>query len=193
MDVLNRFEMTKDMQDKAFTTEWLEINGSGAYASSTVVGCHTRKYHGWLVVPDDSAKELLVLLSKVEAELKVGEQTLPLSTHAYPGVLHPQGYAFQTSFDQEAGVRCHYQSPSGEIVVAWSLMLLPNKPTVVLRYQLLQAPQPALLTLKPLLAFRNRHHLTHQNEAFDQNIVRKDNYWLLFRFAGAVLQYQQRC
>ena len=35
--------------EKSLRYEWLETNGIGGYANSTIVGCHTRKYHGALV------------------------------------------------------------------------------------------------------------------------------------------------
>ena len=35
--------------NKALTTEWILTNGLGGYASSTILGVNTRKYHGLLV------------------------------------------------------------------------------------------------------------------------------------------------
>ncbi len=43
---------TKDISstfDKNIQNEWIVTNGIGGYASSTIIGANTRKYHGLLV------------------------------------------------------------------------------------------------------------------------------------------------
>ncbi|HAK23219.1 MAG TPA: glycogen debranching protein, partial [Desulfovibrio sp.] len=35
--------------DRSLRTEWLECNGTGDYASGTITGCNSRRYHGLLV------------------------------------------------------------------------------------------------------------------------------------------------
>ena len=37
--------------EEGLKKEWIITNGIGGYASSTVIGCNTRKYHGLLVAP----------------------------------------------------------------------------------------------------------------------------------------------
>ncbi|HBC71249.1 MAG TPA: hypothetical protein DCZ38_00500, partial [Coxiellaceae bacterium] len=51
------FRYPKDSEfssEKGLSLEWLETNGLGGYASSTITNCHTRKYHGLLVSALDS-------------------------------------------------------------------------------------------------------------------------------------------
>src|SRR4051794_38855866 len=79
--------------------EWLETNGLGGFASSTVAGLNSRRYHGLLVAAVRPPTKRIVLLSKLEEVLVVGEERFELSTNLYqPGVVSPQGYKFQTNF-----------------------------------------------------------------------------------------------
>src|SRR3990172_287358 len=49
---------------EALRLEWLDTNGIGGYASSTILHCHTRKYHGLLVASLKEPAGRFVLLSK---------------------------------------------------------------------------------------------------------------------------------
>ena len=74
--------------------EWLETNGLGGFASSTVSGINTRRYHGLLVAATKPPVGRMVLLSKVEETLIIDSRRHELSTNRYPGVVHPQGYQY---------------------------------------------------------------------------------------------------
>ena len=71
--------------------EWLETNGIGGFASSTVSGMNTRRYHGLLVAATQPPVGRMVLLSKFEETLLVGDRRIDLSTNRYPGAIHPAG------------------------------------------------------------------------------------------------------
>jgi len=64
--------------------EWLEANGLGGYAMSTVTGENTRRYHGLLVAAMRPPVSRAVLLSKVEDTLLVGGRRIDLSTNLFP-------------------------------------------------------------------------------------------------------------
>ena len=49
--------------EDALKHEWLETNGLGGYAATTIVNCHTRKYHGMLAATIPELNEKFVLLS----------------------------------------------------------------------------------------------------------------------------------
>ena len=70
--------------------EWLLTNSLGDYASGTVPGCNTRRYHGLLAVQTASGKYML--LSTIEDSVTVQEHDIPLSTRLHPGVVHPEGW-----------------------------------------------------------------------------------------------------
>ncbi|MBU4371527.1 MAG: glycogen debranching enzyme N-terminal domain-containing protein [Proteobacteria bacterium] len=69
--------------------EWLETDGRGGYASSTLENRHTRRYHGLLVANLQTPEGRHLLLSKLEDSLLAGGEEHFFSSHRYPGVLFP--------------------------------------------------------------------------------------------------------
>src|ERR1700745_3183301 len=84
--------------DAALRREWLETNGLGGFASSTIIGVNTRRYHGLLVAATKPPVGRIVMLSKLEETLVIDGRRYELSTNQYPGAIHPEGYKFQTGF-----------------------------------------------------------------------------------------------
>ena len=78
--------------DVSSRREWLETNGIGGYASSTVSGINTRRYHSLLTAATRPPLGRIRLVSKLEEILRIGEREIPLSSNQYPGELHPKGY-----------------------------------------------------------------------------------------------------
>lgn len=84
--------------DGALGREWLVTDGLGGYASSTVLGVNTRKYHGLLVAAINPPINRWVLLTKVDEELKIGKESYALGANDFQEVMHPKGYRFLTEF-----------------------------------------------------------------------------------------------
>jgi predicted glycogen debranching enzyme len=84
--------------NEALGREWLVTNGLGGYASSTVLGINTRKYHGLLVAALNPPINRWVLLTKLDEELKIGTETYALGANEFQDVMHPQGHRFLSSF-----------------------------------------------------------------------------------------------
>src|SRR5437879_1455252 len=82
----------------ASSREWLETNGIGGYASSSISGANTRRYHALLVAATLPPLGRMALLSKFEETLAVGDERFDLSSNRYPGSVHPQGYQYLTRF-----------------------------------------------------------------------------------------------
>src|SRR5271166_3835485 len=87
--------------DVASRREWLETNGLGGFASSTIAGLNTRRYHGLLVAATKPPVGRMVLLSKIEETLVIGGRRFELSCNRYPGVVHPQGHMLLKQFRQD--------------------------------------------------------------------------------------------
>ncbi len=141
--------------------EWLETNGRGGYASDTILGCHTRKYHALLAARLADPPGTFVLLSQLEDEIARDNVVYPLVTHQYPDVLHPAGYRNIVGYHQEHHpvqvFRC------GETELSREILMLDGRDTVLLRYRLLAGP-PCELRLRPLLAYRNMHDVMREQE-----------------------------
>src|SRR5258705_4812009 len=82
----------------AMSREWLETNGLGGFSSSTIIGLNTRRYHGLLTAATKPPVGRLVLLSKLEETLIIDGRRYELSANQYPGVVHPDGFKYQTTF-----------------------------------------------------------------------------------------------
>jgi predicted glycogen debranching enzyme len=78
--------------------EWLVTNGLGGYASSTVLGLNTRKYHGLLVVALNPPINRWVLLSKIDETLQIGKEHYSLGTNEFKDVIYPEGYNYLSEF-----------------------------------------------------------------------------------------------
>src|SRR5437763_16097911 len=85
---------------QASTREWLETNGLGGFACSTIAGANTRRYHGLLTAATNPPVGRMLLLSKLEETLVIhpDEQRFEISTNEYQGAMHPQGFKFLESF-----------------------------------------------------------------------------------------------
>ena len=80
--------------------EWIETNGIGGYASSTIVGLNTRRYHGLLVAATRPPVGRMVLLSKMEETVIIRAHRHDLSTNRSPGAIYPAGYQLLKEFRQ---------------------------------------------------------------------------------------------
>src|SRR5690348_4596169 len=98
--------------DYAIEREWLETNGIGGYASSTLAGLNTRRYHGLLVAATHPPVGRMVLLSKLEETLMIGGRRYELAANRYPGVVHPRGYAYLKEYRRPTFV---YEIDGGEL------------------------------------------------------------------------------
>ncbi|MGC4054182.1 MAG: amylo-alpha-1,6-glucosidase [Paludibaculum sp.] len=151
----------------ASTREWLETNGLGGFASSTITGLNTRRYHGLLCAATKPPVGRLMLLSKVEETLIVDGHRYDLSVNQYPGAVHPQGYQHLCEFRLDPYPVFLYQVDGLELEKR--IFLVHGENTVVIEYELRALDRDGLpsceLELRPLLAFRDYHSTTHQNEA----------------------------
>src|SRR5438105_15305853 len=97
---MNEVEIRGNLET-ALAREWLETNGLGGFASSTLAGLNTRRYHGLLVAALAPPTGRTALLSKLEETLVVDGQRFDLSTNQYPGAIHPAGYQYLIRFRRD--------------------------------------------------------------------------------------------
>lgn len=142
--------------------EWLETDGCGGYASSTILNCHTRKYHGLFVVNCENPGGRYVLLSKCEDFIVIDDRHVHLSIHKYPMVYYPGEYHYLSRFDLDVCPRFVYQFK--DLVIVKELMCVHEENTLLIRYYIEQAPAAVTLRVKPLWAYRDIHSLACENE-----------------------------
>jgi predicted glycogen debranching enzyme len=161
--------------EEAVKREWLETNGLGGFASSTVIGLNTRRYHVLLTAATKPPVGRLVLLSKLEETLVVdcgnGEQRYDLSANQYPGIIHPQGYQYLKSFRLAPFPVFTYEVAGVEIEKA--VFMVHGENTTVAQYRcrkLSQDVKECRLELRPLIAFRDYHSTTHENSTINPHV-----------------------
>ena len=142
--------------------EILGSNKTGAYCNTTIVGCNTRRYHGLLAVTlDRFGGDRYLLLSTVDESLIVNGKQFNLGIHCYGDNYEPRGHKYVVDFDANPVPSLTYKV--GEMVFHKSLLLSLDKDQVMVKYELEESSAPVTLQLRPFLAFRNIHDLTHQN------------------------------
>jgi predicted glycogen debranching enzyme len=146
--------------DEMIAREWLATNALGGYASSTVPGLNTRKYHGLLVAALAPPVRRMVLLSRVEETLVRDGWPFPLASNEYPGAIHPEGYRLLRAFSHDPFPRWAYQGDGWALEKC--LHLLRGENTVCLSYTLLGGEKSVEMELRPLLALRPIHDLMYQ-------------------------------
>ena len=148
--------------------EWLETNGLGGYAMSTVTGENTRRYHGLLVAATKPPAGRDVLLSKLEETLLAGGRRIDLSTNRFPGTTHPEGFRLLKDFRLEPFPTWVFEADG--VVLERTLFMAHGENTTVVSYRLLSDSPGVQLEVRPLVAFRDFHSLTHENDALDQTV-----------------------
>ncbi len=156
--------------DVALRLEWLETNGLGGFAGSTILGLNTRRYHGLLVAATKPPVGRVVLLSKMEETLFIDRQSFDLSANRYPGVVHPQGFRYLKQFRLDPFPVFTYEIEGIELEKTVFMVFGEN--STVLQYQAKdnrhpESPKGLWLEVRPLIAFRDYHSTTHENSAIN--------------------------
>ena len=143
--------------------EWFEVNQLGVYASSNLVCAHTRRHHGLLVIPFHSLK-WNVFLNQLDETVLIEDQAYPLATQFYQGTVCPEGYRNMERFALTPFPTWVFRIE--DIVLAKSLILLYEEPTVLVRYQILNGDENWVrLEIRPLISIRKGNHLTDRKSA----------------------------
>ncbi|MGC8540205.1 MAG: amylo-alpha-1,6-glucosidase [Phycisphaerae bacterium] len=161
MDAITCDTQTCTNLDKSIGLEWLCTNGLGSFASGTVSGVNTRKYHGYLTVAARPPVERYVMLAHVEDRLWIGDRSHALSANEFPDVIDPAGYENMVDFSYLNGPTWHYRC--GDALIEKSLVLVHGQDTVCIRYKLLECStqcEPLRLHVQPMLAGRHFHATT---------------------------------
>jgi len=170
--------------EQALAAEWLYTNGLGGYASSTLCGCNTRRYHGLLVAALEPPVKRTVLVSKLDETLWVGQIPFELGTNEFrDGTFHPRGQQYLARFERPLGIPTFTYSFQG-----WRLeknvWLEQGQNTTFVRYTLQEAPSACRLEVRPLCAYRDFH--AEQQAGPEFQVLERDGGIGIEAFAGAL-------
>ncbi|MEL6846732.1 MAG: glycogen debranching enzyme N-terminal domain-containing protein, partial [Bacteroidota bacterium] len=135
--------------------------GLGGYASSTVIGAHTRRYHGLLVAAVNPPVGRAVMVSRLDETLHIQDRIHELSTNKYAGAIHPNGYIYLHSF--ERGLFPTFTYKVEDVTIRKTIAGIHEENTVVILYEILEGNLPMRLSLKPLYNPRSYHALAKRS------------------------------
>ena len=147
--------------EEGIQKEWIITNGLGGFASSTIIGANTRKYHGLLIAPLTPPARRYLILSKVDESIEIGGKQYNLYTNIGKNYI-AKGYEYQTSFEKEEIPTLKYKISDVEITKQICMKYGEN--TVGILYKIKNGKQPTKLTLAPLMNFRDFHSMSTNHE-----------------------------
>jgi predicted glycogen debranching enzyme len=151
-DVLHDFE-------RASQLEWLETNGLGGWASSSITFANTRRYHGMLVAAEPGRTERTVLVAKLDETVAA----IDLATNRFPDCVHPHGFEHLVSFVR--GIFPVWEYAVGGVTLRKTVVAPHGRNVTIVLYDVVDCEKPFELRLSPFLAGRDYHSLIHGTDA----------------------------
>jgi predicted glycogen debranching enzyme len=135
--------------------EWLVTNGLGGYASGTVVGAITRRFHGLLIAALPAPLGRVMLLNHISERLRFRDYTSEwLGAHGSDGQLaQAEGARHLVEFRLDAGLPV-WRYAVRDVVIERAVLMPHGQNTVHVTYRMLEGHDNLRLTLRPLLGFR---------------------------------------
>jgi predicted glycogen debranching enzyme len=176
---------------ESLSREILRANQKGAYHSTTIVDCNTRKYHGLLVMPvpglDDNNH---VILSSLDETVIQHGAPFNLGLHKYQGgSFSPNGHKYIREYSMEVIPRTIYRV--GGVILSKEKIFSRTDNLIMIRYKLLDAHSQTTLCFHPFLAFRSVTDLTYQNEHINKQYDKVKNGISMCLYAGYPNLYMQ--
>ncbi|HVG10553.1 MAG TPA: glycogen debranching enzyme N-terminal domain-containing protein [Thermoanaerobaculia bacterium] len=172
-------EITQDLE-RAARLEWLETNGLGGWAGTTVAGLNSRRSHGLLVAATPAGRQ--VLLSRLDETLHVDGGSFDLGCNQFPGTIAPQGFQHLASFTQDLFPVFEYEA--GGVRLRKTVAAVDGENTTLVLYEVLEAPGPFILSLRPFIAARDLEALASANGEISQEISFADGTLRLHPYAS---------
>ncbi len=164
--------------------EWLTTNGLGGYASGTIAGTLTRRYHGLLIAALKPPLGRTVLVSKLDETADYDGQRYALGTNRWAdGTVDPHGYRHIESFRLE-GTTPVWTFAFGDALLEKRIWMQPGANTTYVQYRLLRGSRPLELALKALVNYRDYHSTTHAGD-WRMNIEKVESGLRVIAFDGA--------
>lgn len=171
--------------------EILRCSRTGSFATTTLLGMNTRKYHGLFIVPQDQLDgERYLLLSNLNETLVVNDMEFHIGVNQYKGgVINPKGHKYLQKFVCDNLPTYYYRV--GKFNFTKEFLFLPHEDRLIIKYSFIDDFETATMLFRPLLAFRQIHQLTHANSVANTDYTLLDNgvqYCMYERFTPLCVQ-----
>ena len=171
--------------ETSLSREWLTTNGLGGYASGTITGVNTRRYHGLLVAAMEPPVQRALVLAELEEWLFIpGRDPQALSAQEYwDGTIFPDGFKRLVQIEIDGMLPRFRWTVDGRRIEKRIWMEHGVNRTVI-SYRLVEG-DPVSLRLRPLFAHRDYHEQRHGPGGFD--VAEMSNGWMVD--AGGIRSY----
>src|SRR5579859_4036594 len=144
--------------------EWLVTNGMGGFASGTVAGLVTRRYHSLLMAALKPPLGRTLLVTKIDEIAEYGEKTFSLGANRWVGgAIDPKGYEFIQRFHLE-GATPVWTFACADALLEKRIWMEQGANTTYVTYKLVRASHPLRLALKVLVNYRDFHSSTRAGD-----------------------------
>ncbi len=168
--------------ENALTKEWIVTNGIGGYASSTIIGTNTRRYHGLLIAALNPPTERKLMVCKVEETIVRNHTENMLSTNQYVNTVYPEGYYYIKGFTRTPLPTTLFRV--GEAELSKTIFMVYNSNTTVVEYT--NASSVSFrLRLNPLYAVRDYHSLLREEHNYLYLVKNDGQNHSIYAHAGA--------
>jgi predicted glycogen debranching enzyme len=145
--------------------EWLEADGLGGFASATICGIRTRRYHALLLAATTPPSGRMVLVNGLDTAWVGDSGTVALSTQRYaPGIDSPDGTSRLESFTPDLWPQWTWTLPGGGQITQ-EIFVPHDRASVVIRWR--ATGIGGQLQVRPFFSGRDFHALHHENPNFN--------------------------
>jgi len=170
----------------AESREWLCTNGIGGFASGTVSGLLTRRYHGLLVAALKPPLGRTLLVTKLDETVEYDGLKRPLFANRWADTsVDPHGYREIERFRLE-GTTPVWTYACADMLLEKRIWMEPGANTTYVQYRLLRARGPVSLELKALVNYRD-YHVTTRSDGWYMRVEAVPGGLRVAAFEGAQL------
>ena len=168
--------------------EWLVTNGIGGFASGTVAGLLTRRYHGLLVAALKPPLGRNLLVTKLDETVAYQGKNYPLSANRWSdGTVDPTGYINIERFYLDGAIPV-WEYACADALLEKRVWMAHGSNTTYIRYELKRASRPLSLDIKAFVNYRDYHGSTHAG-GWRMNVERTGKGVRILAYDGAVPFY----
>ena len=148
--------------EDALTKEWLITNGIGGFASQSVLGINTRKYHGLLIAPLMPPARRYVILAKIDESIEIDGKEEILYSNICKNYIS-EGYKRLESFEKVYNPVFNYQTEEG-IKIEKQISMVYGKNIVCIYYKVENTDKDITMKIAPVMNYRDFHCMNTNHE-----------------------------
>ena len=156
-----KFEKQDLDLENGLKREWIITNGLGGYASSTIVGANTRRYHGLFIAPLNPPAKRYLILSKLDESIEIKGKKYELYTNIGKNYIS-EGYKYLDSFSKD--ILPIFKYTIKDVSITKTICMIYRRNTVLVYYKIRNGKDRAKLIIAPVINYRDFHSMNTNHE-----------------------------